>query len=89
MKVSGKRRILEIYVRLQNGKGINKEEMAREYNVSTRSIQRDLFEIDEVVSDPCFAEGGLVYVKYDQNSKKYYLSKEDEDQLFPEESLAG
>ena len=51
MEVNGKKRILKIFARLQNGEGINKEEMAQEYKVSTRSIQRDLSEIDGVVSD--------------------------------------
>ena len=55
MEVNGKKRILKIFARLQKGEGINKEEMAQEYKVSTRSIQRDISEIDVVVSDPYFA----------------------------------
>ena len=63
MEVNGKKRILKIFARLQNGEGINKEEMAQEYKVSTRSIQRDLSEIDGVVSDPYFAGSGKTSVK--------------------------
>ena len=77
MEVNGKKRILKIFARLQNGEGINKEEMAQEYKVSTRSIQRDLSEIDGVVSDPYFAGSGKTSVKYDRNSRKYYMLKEN------------
>ena len=84
MEVNGKKRILKIFARLQNGEGINKEEMAQEYKVSTRSIQRDLSEIDGVVSDPYFAGSGKTSVKYDRNSRKYYMLQENSELLLPE-----
>lgn len=88
MEVNGKKRILKIFARLQNGEEINKEEMAQEYKVSTRSIQRDLSEIDGVVSDPYFAGSGKTSVKYDRNSRKYYMLQENGELLLPEEALA-
>lgn len=88
MKVNGKRRILEVLARLENGEGVNKEEMAQEYGVSTRSIQRDLSEIDEVLSNPYFGESGKVAVKYNRDNKKHYLSRENAEILSSEERLA-
>ena len=70
MEVNGKKRILKIFARLQKGEGINKEEMAQEYKVSTRSIQRDISEIDGVVSDPYFAGSGKTSVKYDRRDHR-------------------
>lgn len=89
MEVNGKKRILKIFARLQKGKGINKEEMAQEYKVSTRSIQAVIFQGNRwSCIRPYFAGSGKTSVKYDRNSRKYYMLQENSGLLLPEEALA-
>ena len=68
-------RILDMYVRLGEGKRINKTEEAKRFGVDERSIQRDIDDIrkylsDRVVNNP----GECRHVEYDRAQKGFVLT---------------
>lgn len=66
-------RILEIYDRLLSGEVLNKADLAAEYEVTARSIQRDIDVIRDYYSDKGVSEGSLTELKYDRALKGYRL----------------
>ena len=46
-------RILQIYTMLLQGESVSKESLAREYEVSEKSIQRDIEDLREFWKIPC------------------------------------
>ena len=51
-------RILEIYVRLCEGKTVNKSEAARKFRVDERTIQRDIDDIRAFIADKQITSSG-------------------------------
>ncbi len=64
-------RVLEIYTRLMNGEVARKQEPAEEYNVSPRSIQRDIDSIRGFLSDRTARGEGVTEVVYDYSAKGF------------------
>ena len=62
-------RLLEIYSRLGRGESLNKHELSKQYQVSPRSIQRDMGSIRCFLSDQMLMED----VVLDQQSGGYRL----------------
>ena len=70
-------RILEIYDRLLSGELLNKADLAAEYGVTARSIQRDIDVIRNYYSDKGISEGSQTELKYDRGLKGYRLMESD------------
>lgn len=66
-------RVLEIYSRLMSGEIIRKNDLAEEYGVTPRSIQRDIDSIREFYSNRTLKGGGYAEIKYDHTVKGYRL----------------
>lgn len=79
-----KDRVLEILFRLVIGSEVSVAELAKEYEVSTKSISRDISEIKNFMADhrELLSNGEM---KYSASSKKYYLELPyylDSDEMF-------
>ena len=69
------KRILSIYTRLMNGDVINKQEEADRFQVTARSVQRDIDDIRAFLSEPD-ENGGVTYsVVYDRAKNGYRLEQ--------------
>lgn len=77
-------RILNIYDRLTHGEIINKEDVAKEFNVSGKTITRDINDIDIYVD----SIKSLGQVKYKRSERGYILNSNVKHCLKNEEILA-
>ena len=68
-------RVLSIYKRLMEGDIINKEAEDNYYNVTTRSIQRDIDDIRSFMDMENSKTGVLNSVIYDRTNKGYQLEQ--------------
>ena len=66
-------RILELYRMFLTGKVINKQEMAEQYGVNARSIQRDIETIRDFLADQVTQQGLVQSIEYDAKEKGYKL----------------
>lgn len=78
-------RMLEIYVRLQQGEVLNKAQLAQEYGVTQRSIQRDMEDLRCFLSDRQMPQTILL----DKKRGGYRLADRDDMKFSNEESLAA
>lgn len=77
-------RILDIYLRLLNNKEVNRKKLAKEYEVSERSIHRDISDLRTfLVSTNSPSE-----IIYDDKTNSYVLINEDNQKLNNSEILA-
>lgn len=67
-----KDRVLEIFYRLLTGTGVSVADLADEYEVSTKSISRDISEVKNFISDHRDLLSNAE-VKYSASAKKYYM----------------
>lgn len=85
-KISGIKssRILEIYVQLQQGRCLNKATLAQEFQVSERSIQRDIEDLR------CFLQEKYLNqdIVYSKKLGGYYLAEDESLKFTDEETLA-
>ncbi len=88
MKKDKAMRILEIYNKLQHGEHVNKAELAVNYGVSERSIQRDIEHIRDYLANNSLKAGDINYLEYDKNSNGYYLEQVKSSKFSNEEILA-
>ena len=68
-------RILDLYTKLMNGYLINKADEAERYGVNERSIQRDIDDIRNYLSDATLEHGFMNSVIYDRGKKGYRLEQ--------------
>lgn len=73
-KASKNYRILTLYARLQQGKAIQIQAAAAEFHVTTRSIQRDIADIQNFLADRFVLEAYGGTVAYEQRRGGYVLS---------------
>ncbi|MFT4105530.1 MAG: WYL domain-containing protein [Lacrimispora sp.] len=66
-------RILEIHNRLLSGEGVDKQELADEYGVNPRSIQRDIDSLRDFYSNQAVTKGDVTEIKYDRRTKRFYM----------------
>lgn len=66
-------RVLEIYSRLLSGEIIRKQELADEYGVNSRSIQRDIDTIREFYANRMDRHGELTEIQYDRSAKGFRI----------------
>lgn len=70
-------RVLGIYTKLINGEVINKDVEAVNYGVNEKSIQRDIDDIRNYMSQSVVDSGVVNYVIYDRTAKGYRLEQTD------------
>lgn len=80
-------RILNIYERLQQGEYLNKSELAADYSVTEKTIQRDINDLRAYLLETHIYDSDMA-IKYDKSLNKYYLSKSEQDKLSNYEVLA-
>lgn len=80
-------RLLTIHSRLNNGEVVNKFELAKELNVSVKTIQRDIEELRSYLSDT-HLEGEFSSIEYSASKKGYYITREKRKWLTNKEVLA-
>ena len=66
-------RVLDLYNRLLSGEVLNKNQLALEYGVNPRSIQRDIDDIREFFSNRMISGSELTEIRYDRSAKGYRL----------------
>lgn len=66
-------RVLDIYSRLLSGEIIRKQELANEYGVNPRSIQRDIDAIRDFYANRMDRHGELTEVQYDRIAKGFRI----------------
>ncbi len=71
-----KTRMMQIFYRAMRGENISTKQLAEEYQVTTKSISRDINEIKSFLAESRDLIGGIEF-KYSQASKTYYLEFED------------
>lgn len=77
-------RVLDIYSRLLNNKEVNRKKLAKEYEVSERSIHRDISDLRNFL----VSTNSLSEIIYDDKTNSYILRNEDNQKLNNSEILA-
>lgn len=80
-------RLLNIYERLNKGESLQKERLAADFGVSTKTIQRDIDDLRAYLAQTHFGEIG-VSIKYDRARNRYYLVRQDREWLTNFEAVA-
>lgn len=82
-------RTLDLYVRLCEGKSINKKEEARRFGVDERSIQRDIDDIRAFLNDRCaMGSGDARSIEYDRKRKGFIMIGAEGSMMTNSEILA-
>lgn len=81
-------RVLDIYTKLTNGSVVTKKEMADEYHVSAKSIQRDIDDVRDFLDKTSTNTGIINNVIYDKARKGYRLERIYDVKLTNPEILA-
>ena len=77
-------RLLDLYKRLQQGEALSKRELADQYRVSEKTVQRDIEGLREYLAgEPSYLE-----LVYDKEAGGYRISRESAEGLQPEEVFA-
>jgi predicted DNA-binding transcriptional regulator YafY len=80
-------RLLSIYEMLNKGELITKLSLAAQFNVTEKTIQRDIDDLRAYLADTHFAEGE-VSIKYDRVRGGYFLVRMEREWLSNQEVLA-
>lgn len=81
-------RILTIYTKLKQGKIIYKDELSEKYGVSSRTIQRDITDIQEFLQKQFLEEGNIQEVVFDKRAGGYRLQIKHTNELNEKAVLA-
>lgn len=81
-------RILEIYDKLLNGGAVSKAEMSQIYGVNERTIQRDIDDIRNFLSEKMIRSGDTARVEYDRSDKCFHLKTDSRSTLTVGQALA-
>ena len=81
-------RTLDMYVRLSEGKSINKKEESRRFGVDERSIQRDVDDIRSFLVERRESSGDLREVVYDRTKEGFVMTGAEGSLLSNDEILA-
>lgn len=77
-------RILDIYLRLLNCREVNRKKLALEYQVSERSIHRDISDLRNFLRET----NAAAEIEYDDKTNSYVIVNEDNQKLTNSEILA-
>lgn len=80
-------RLLNIYERLNKGEAVKKEELAGEFGVSLKTVQRDIDDLRAYLAETHFSETE-VSIKYDRARNRYYLVRLEREWITNEEAVA-
>lgn len=80
-------RLLNIYERLNKGEVVCKEDLARNFGVSLKTIQRDIDDLRAYLTEAHFTEIEAT-IKYDKAKNGYYLVRLEREWFTNEEVLA-
>ena len=80
-------RLLNIYERLNKDEYINKDNLAIEFNVSKKTIQRDIEDLRAYIAETHFDEFDTS-IKYSKSKNSYYLVRFEREWLTNKEALA-
>lgn len=80
-------RLLNIYERLNKDEYINKDNLAIEFNVSKKTIQRDIEDLRAYIAETHFDEFETS-IKYSKSKNSYYLVRFEREWLTNKEALA-
>lgn len=81
-------RILTLYTRLKQGKVVFKEEVSNEYNVSPRTIQRDIADIQCFLENEEASSGYVSEIVFDRKKGGYVLCSKINNHFEAKEALA-
>ncbi len=81
-------RILDLYIKLSEGKIVNKAESAVDYGVSERSIQRDIEDIKEFLEERRITDADMREVGYEKEKKGHAMNGLEDTLLSNSEILA-
>ncbi len=82
-------RILTIFSKLKQGKIIYKEALSEKYGVSSRTIQRDITDIQEFLQNQFLEEGNIEEVVFDKRAGGYRLQVKRINELNGKSVLAA
>ncbi len=82
-------RVLSIYSRLKQGHIVFKAEESIRYDVSSRTIQRDISDVQSFLRNQCSETGEVQEIVYDRKSGGYRLETKYQSRLEPKELLAA
>ena len=80
-------RLLNMNDRLKKGEILNKSSLAEEYNVTEKTIQRDIDDLRAYIADSDFCDSKSV-IKYDKIRNGYYIVNTEREGLTNQEVLA-
>lgn len=80
-------RLLNIYERLNKGEAVNKKQLALDFNVSPKTIQRDIDDLRIYIAETHYTESDIS-IKYDKSGDCYRLVRLEREWLTNEEALA-
>jgi len=88
MELGKNDRVLTIYTKLMNGQVVKKADMAQQFGVNVKSIQRDLDNIKNFLGNQTAGEGIPNQLIYDYKLKGYRLEQSNKVKLTNDEILA-
>lgn len=74
MNISKNHRVLQLYVWLENGKCVNIEQIANDFGVDVRTIQRDIADIRAFLADQMIESGVCKEIVYDRGKNVYFMT---------------
>lgn len=80
-------RLLNIYERLNKGERVSKQQLAEDFGVSVKTIQRDIDDLRAYISETHFTDFEAS-VRYDRAKNCYYLVRLEREWVTNEEALA-
>lgn len=80
-------RLLNIYERLNKNEYVNKDKLAIEFNVSKKTIQRDIEDLRAYLCETHFDEFETA-IKYSKSKNSYYLVRLERESLTNKEAVA-
>lgn len=87
-KAAKNNRILDMYIRLNEGKLLSKSEEAVKYGVNERSIQRDIDDIRAYLEERTAAKGDGRRIVYDREKRGYVMAGAEDSFMSNSEILA-
>ena len=79
-------RLLNMYEKLNRGEVINKKSFAEEFNISEKSVQRDIEDLRTYISET-YENSDSITIEYSRAQNGYYFVKKDREFLTNEEIL--
>ena len=79
-------RLLNMYEKLNRGEVINKKSFAEEFNISEKSVQRDIEDLRAYISET-YENSDSITIEYSRAQNGYYFVKKDREFLTNEEIL--